>query len=467
MALKKVIAGALLVLSIAACGGSSDSRDRNVGVSLAGTTCTKLGEVSKKKGSSYVCAAVSLKGAGAAAKKNGILYGVAAVKNWRCEKLGTTRYQNGVFSVCSGGKDKKSRKWALTVALPANITSLVSLSETTQAGALEAIGVTPPPELVPAPGPNVPVAGGQSASGDGTGAIVGTTTTSSLPLAFVVKQAPSAESTPTTVAAPTTVVAPTATVGPATVTTIGPVTTVAAPATTVAPVTTASGATTVAPTTVESTTVTTTAPATTASGATTVAPVTTATTPATTPPTTTPAPATTVVPVTTATTPPTTVAPTTTAPKNLTCAEGGACKAGDVGPAGGVVVLNNFNLSAPAVLIEVAPVTWYGSYSAANSYAEGLVYGRKSDWRLPTVLDLLSMRRDRALFRCPGVKRCWRGFANAVYLAANENQGIKGVDFGGISPMAQSVTGGAYVRPVRTIVPIVGEIQVLPVLEPS
>ena len=428
---KRSVVGLVLALSIAACGGSGDaSRDRNVGVALAGSTCTKLGEVSKKRGSSYVCAAVKLKGAGAAAKKSGILYGVAAIKNWQCDKLGATRYQNGVFSVCSGGKSKKSRKWALTVALPANITSLVLPSESTQSGALEAIGVTPPPELVPAPGPNIQVVEGV-ASGDGTGAIVGTTTTSTLPPAFVVKQAPSVAETATTPAPATTSLAAATTTEAPQTTTAEPTTTTVAATTTQGPATTAPMSTTVVATTMEATT-TTAAPTTTEAVTTTVAPTT-----------------------------------TTTIPRDLTCAEGGVCKQGDTGPAGGIVVLSNFDLSAPGRLIEVAPVTWYASYQRGNNFAEGLVYGRKSDWRLPTFLELMAMRRDRALFRCPGVKRCSRGFANAVYLAANENQGVKGVNFGGLDLMATNVTGSAYVRPVRTIIPTVGEVQVIPTLVES
>ena len=403
-----------LVVGAAACGESSDSRDRNVGVSLAGTTCTKLGQVQKKKGISYVCAGVKLKNS--TSKAPGTLYGVAAVKNWRCAKLGVTRYLNGVFSVCSGGKSAKSRKWALTVGLPANVVALVDPSQSTQAGALEAIGITPPAELAGPIGNGL--AGQQVASGDGTGAIVGTTTTSSLPEIFVVKQGQDD--------APSTSVV--------TVETIPPTSNVSA--------------TTQTPTTEAEPTVTTNAPSTT-EATTTESPT---TTPQSTVPTTTTPPTTisaTTVPPTTV--PPTTVAPTTTLPKTLTCAEGGTCKPGDTGPGGGVVVLSNFNLSAPAFLIEVAPVTWYASYSRANAYAEGLVFGRKSDWRLPSVMELMAMRRDRAQFRCPGLKRCAKGFARGVYVAADERRGIEGVDFASISPSPVSVTGGSYVRPVRTI----------------
>jgi hypothetical protein len=131
-----------------------------------------------------------------------------------------------------------------------------------------------------------------------------------------------------------------------------------------------------------------------------------------------------------------------------------------------VVVLSNFNLSAPAVLIEVAPVTWFGSFQRALAYAEGLVYGRKSDWRIPTFLDLLAMRRDRNLFRCPGLKRCSRGFANAVYFAANSNDGTVGLDFGSPSMFGFTLVSSNYVRPVRTIGPPPGQI-VAPRLVPS
>jgi hypothetical protein len=131
-----------------------------------------------------------------------------------------------------------------------------------------------------------------------------------------------------------------------------------------------------------------------------------------------------------------------------------------------VVVLSNFNLSAPATLIEVAPVTWFGSFQRALAYAEGLVYGRKSDWRIPTFLDLLAIRRDRNLFRCPGAKRCNRGFANAVYFAANSNDGTVGLDFGSSSMIGFTLVSSNYVRPVRTIGPPPGQF-VAPRLVPS
>ena len=129
-------------------------------------------------------------------------------------------------------------------------------------------------------------------------------------------------------------------------------------------------------------------------------------------------------------------------------------------------MLSNFNLSAPAVLIEVAPVTWFGSFQRALAYAEGLVYGGKSDWRIPTFLDLLAMRRDRNLFQCPRQKRCNRGFANAVYFAANNNDGTVGLDFGGSSMFGFTLVSSNYVRPVRTIGPPSGQI-VVPRLVPS
>lgn len=200
----------------------------------------------------------------------------------------------------------------------------------------------------------------------------------------------------------------------------------------------------VTPTTSPTTTPTSTAAQTTTTTTTTAAPRTTTTTSTTT----------TTTSSTTSTT--TTVAPTTTIPKKLTCAEGGLCQAGDVGPGGGIVVLSNFNLSVPASLIEVAPVTWWAPLAKGRTYADGLVFGRKSDWRMPTVAELLAIRRDRAQFRCPGSKRCKLGFAKSVYLAGDTWAGGQGVDFNSFDPQAKLATSG-FIRPVRTIGPFAGQ----------
>jgi hypothetical protein len=69
---------------------------------------------------------------------------------------------------------------------------------------------------------------------------------------------------------------------------------------------------------------------------------------------------------------------------------------------------------------------------------------------MPTVAELLAMRRDRNLFRCAGVKRCKLGFAKSVYLAGDTWAGGQGVDFNSGDPLAVSATSG-YIRPVRTI----------------
>jgi hypothetical protein len=114
------------------------------------------------------------------------------------------------------------------------------------------------------------------------------------------------------------------------------------------------------------------------------------------------------------------------------------------------VVLSNFNLSAPAFLIEVAPVTWWAPLAKGRTYADGLVFGRKSDWRMPTVAELLAIRRDRAQFRCPGSKRCKLGFAKSVYLAGDTWAGGQGVDFNSFDPQAKSASNG-FIRPVRTV----------------
>lgn len=143
-----------LVFLASACGSeSSESRVRNTRANLVGTQCDKPGKVTKKGGISYVCARVKSKPvAGAASAKTttnkGILYGVATIKNWRCVRLGATRFQNGIFSVCSGGSNAKTRKWALTTPLPGSVATEIQDRQSTASGALEESGIEVPIGLV-------------------------------------------------------------------------------------------------------------------------------------------------------------------------------------------------------------------------------------------------------------------------------------------------------------------------------
>jgi hypothetical protein len=143
-----------LVFLATACGSeSSDSRVRNTRANAVGTECATPGKITKKGGISYVCARVKSKPtAGAASAKTttnkGILYGVATIKNWRCARLGANRFQNGIFSVCSGGSNSKARKWALTTPLPGSVVAELQDRQSTTRGALEESGIEVPIGLV-------------------------------------------------------------------------------------------------------------------------------------------------------------------------------------------------------------------------------------------------------------------------------------------------------------------------------
>jgi hypothetical protein len=129
------------------------------------------------------------------------------------------------------------------------------------------------------------------------------------------------------------------------------------------------------------------------------------------------------------------------------------------------VVVADFILSEPPTIIEVAPVTWFGNGRGAQSFVDQLVHGGFSDWRLPTSSEALTMRRDRALFRCSGEVRCARGFADAPYWASGSD-GLLILDFATAeTPTSVSFEEFHYVRPVRALASPAGGIQVE--LEPS
>ena len=439
----RIVAAAIVasLTLLTACGGSSESRDRNV-FTLIGQSCRKPGAIKKVGGVSYVCGHIRK-----AKPKQGIYYGVAAVKNWKCVKLGTSRYQNGIFSVCSGGAKASSRKWALTVPVPVGLVVGLERDEATAYGALEAAAIPVPEEFAKLPKSmgNLVEASTTIATPSSTSGVIGTVAGSTSSLQSPVSQPGS----PTTGVQPNDLETPTTVGVDSTV-----ATTVVAPGTTASssPPTSAGSiipsATTVTPTTAPrtSTTETTTvavtdAPAST-SAVTTVAPT---------------VPATTTAPITVAPTEPpttaeaTTVVPTTAAPPviiaKLTCATGGKCAPGDRGPAGGTVVL-----VGPGNLIEVAPVTWYVRGEVSELVPLRLTYGNKNDWRMPTSDEMVRIRTSRGLFRCPNSKRCALGFANAKYWS-NGQDSIQTVDFAGVGPAEDAaIRASHYIRPVRSLV---------------
>ena len=182
----KIIAGivalALLVgVGVLISSGDTSSTTRNAALVVA-TPCTKPGQVTKVSKQSVVCAALLPKN---------IWYPVLQEKKWICAKLGITRKQNGIFSVC--GKSKSSKKrWFLTQPLMAN--SNPGLPTTDQDAFIK---LTTNPELIVETSPTTPLALAPT-----------TTTTPAATTETTVTPATTAATTPT-VAPTTPTVAPT------------------------------------------------------------------------------------------------------------------------------------------------------------------------------------------------------------------------------------------------------------------
>ena len=143
----KIIAGivalALLVgVGVLISSGDTSSTTRNAALVVA-TPCTKPGQVTKVSKQSVVCAALSPKN---------IWYPIFKEKKWICAKLGITRKQNGIFSVCGNNKLSKKR-WFLTKPLMAN--SNPGLPTTDQDAFIK---LTSNPELIVETSPTTPLA---------------------------------------------------------------------------------------------------------------------------------------------------------------------------------------------------------------------------------------------------------------------------------------------------------------------
>ena len=183
-----IVALALLVgVGVLVSSGDTSSTTRNAALVVV-TPCTKPGQVTKVSKQSVVCAALSPKN---------IWYPVFQEKKWICAKLGITRKQNGVFSVC--GKSKSSKKrWFLTKPLMAN--SNPGLPTTDQDAFIK---LTTNPELIVETSPTTPPA------------LAATTETTLTPTTETSTTETPATSTPTTVkeptSTPTTVKEPTST----------------------------------------------------------------------------------------------------------------------------------------------------------------------------------------------------------------------------------------------------------------
>ncbi len=140
-----IVALALLVgVGVLISSGDTSSTTRNAALVVA-TPCTKPGQVTKVSKQSVVCAALSPKN---------IWYPVFQEKKWICAKLGITRKQNGIFSVC--GKNKSSKKrWFLTK--PVMASSNPGLPTTDQDAFIK---LTTNPELIVETSPTTPTRSG-------------------------------------------------------------------------------------------------------------------------------------------------------------------------------------------------------------------------------------------------------------------------------------------------------------------
>ncbi|CAB5007674.1 unannotated protein [freshwater metagenome] len=132
----------LLGVGVLIASRDTSSTTRNAAL-VAGTPCKKPGQVTKVSKQSVVCAALSPKN---------IWYPVFQEKKWICAKLGGSRKQGGIYSVC--GKNKSSKKrWFLTMPLTSK--SNAGLPTTDQDAFIK---LTTNPELIVETSPTTPIA---------------------------------------------------------------------------------------------------------------------------------------------------------------------------------------------------------------------------------------------------------------------------------------------------------------------
>lgn len=396
-----VVLLALLLLLLSRCGSSSDGPTPSADLSLIGMSCDSPGETARVDGADFVC--VSVTAAEGTEEAKAIYYGVAAETETVCDDPGAKRKTNRIVEVCSGGKDAKKRKWVLTTPVPLSVSAFIDAADSTDPGALEEAGVAIPEPIAALPGMQ------EFAVAESTTTQAPTSTVSAS------TEAPTLSDGGTTTSESATTTGETTTTTEEATTTLAPVTTLTATTTTGEATTSTIASTTTA---TEESTTTATAPTTTVGGAT-----------------------------------------TTVAAAVLTCAEGGPCKNGDIGPGGGTVLVWENEAEATGGVFEIAPVTWYlRNNIPAAAYADRLVYGSKSDWRLPRLEELTAVVANRNIFTCPGAKRCAKGFANALYLfnePFSDRSIVRGFHLEN-RLVESSVEVFGYVRPVRSISGAVG-----------
>ncbi len=130
------------------------------------------------------------------------------------------------------------------------------------------------------------------------------------------------------------------------------------------------------------------------------------------------------------------------------CSEGGPCKVGDTGPAGGIVVLGGAN---PEVeMFEVAPVNGFGTFEEGRLMVGQFVFGGFDDWYLPSanMIETMFARADR--FACGAETDCASAYAASGYWAMDPESG-ESVAMSFETGDWVEVDGASryYVRPVR------------------
>jgi hypothetical protein len=168
----------------------------------------------------------------------------------------------------------------------------------------------------------------------------------------------------------------------------------------------------------------------------------------------------------------------------LTCAQGGPCDIGDIGPGGGII------FSTPAdggALLEAAPVNGVASWGCGTSalitttgegtgatdsatvagcndpapvtaakLAESFAYAGATDWYLPSISELKSLYKHRDKFDCGDDGNCTTVLAEGDYWSstadATDPAAARYMSFVDGTENSDERASVYYVRPVRAIV---------------
>ena len=133
----------------------------------------------------------------------------------------------------------------------------------------------------------------------------------------------------------------------------------------------------------------------------------------------------------------------------LPCAQGGPCRVGEAGPAGGIVVQGGETTEDE--MWETAPVNGFGTFDEAVADVEDFSFGGFDDWVLPssTIIDVMYDNAD--LFACTEGTDCVTSYAPGTYWtseAVDDGANAKSFVDGGYT--ADFTTATYYYRPVRS-----------------